>query len=241
MGGSLDFGIFLHPPQPDDAQDDCRETEQRRTDDAKHTDIIGDERRDVLVRDHRRDAALALCRRGRRGRRRRKGVLKLRQRGQRHPLAGTVHLDERLGGASVLSDPLLQLLRADWSVLGTVRSLDFILLTHGFNVSSLHALGAEVLPHFGVTEKNQRDDAQRQVDHVAVDDVNDLHDGDGPSGGEGRGRVATQHLAALHDGHDAKNQRINPRAVDKHRPQSYAKAGQERQNAADKCHDCDSL
>jgi len=90
-----------------------------------------------------------------------------------------------IAGKQSSGGQIIQLLRADWPVLGTVRSLDFILLAHGFNVSSLHALGAEVIPHFGVTEKNQRDDAQRQVDHVAVDDVNDLHDGDGPSGGEG--------------------------------------------------------
>jgi hypothetical protein len=40
-----------------------------------------------------------------------------------------------------LSDPLLQLLRADRPVLGTVRSLDFVLLAQGLNVSNLNAFG----------------------------------------------------------------------------------------------------
>ena len=98
-----------------------------------------------------------------------------------------------------------------------------------------------MIPHFGVIEKNKRDYAQREVDHVAIDDIDDLHDGNSLGGGEGKGRVAAQHLATLDDGHDAKNQRINPRDVDKHRPQSYAEACQERQNAPDKCHDADGL
>ena len=44
-----------------------------------------------------------------------------------------------------------------------------------------------MIPHFGVIEKNKRDYAQREVDHVAVDDIDDLHDGNGLGGGIGQG------------------------------------------------------
>ena len=63
-------------------------------------------------------------------------------------------------------------------VLDTALSLDFVLLTHGFNVSDLHALGAKVIPHLRIVQENQIDDAHGQVESIAADDIDDLHNRD---------------------------------------------------------------